>query len=137
MELSLILPGEVRKAWPLILPSLHAVMSKGPVSWIPEDVYHELRTGSAACHVATDAGQYAGCMVTQRVVDDYSGEPALHVWIAHNAGTAEVLDAGLPLLRDMARKGGFARITFGSSRPGWAKRYKMIQATYEIPMESP
>ena len=35
--------------------------------------YHELRSGSAACHIATDANGYAGCMVTQRVTDPYSG----------------------------------------------------------------
>lgn len=111
-------------------------MAKGPVEWIPEDVYHELRSGSAACHIATDANGYAGCMVTQRVTDPYSGVQSLHVWIAHNVGDADVLDAGLGLLRETARKGGFARITFGSPRPGWAKRFPLLSATYEIPMEN-
>ena len=135
MELSLVPPAGVRQSWPLILSSLHAVMAKGPVEWIPEDVYHELRSGSAACHIATDANGYAGCMVTQRVTDPYSGVQSLHVWIAHNAGEADVIEGGMELLQKMAKQGGFQRITFGSSRPGWGKRFPMLSATYEIPIE--
>lgn len=135
MELVLVPPAGVRQTWPLILPSLQAVMAKGAVEWIPEDVYHALKTGDAVCHIATDAGGYAGCMVTQRVTDHYSGKQSLHVWIVHNAGPAELLDCGMPMLQEMARKGGFARITFGSPRKGWAKRFPMIEATYEIPIE--
>lgn len=135
MELSIVPPAGVRQAWPMILSSLKAVMDTGPVEWIPEDVYHALRAGEAACHIATDANGYAGCMVTQRVIDPYSGVQSLHVWIAHNAADADVIEGGMELLRTMAKKGGFQRITFGSARPGWAKRFQILSATYEIPIE--
>ena len=43
-----------------------------------------------------------------------------------------MIDAGVDLLRAAAARGGFTRITFGSSRKGWAKRFPLISATYEI-----
>jgi hypothetical protein len=65
---------------------------------------------------------------------EFSGQQSLHVWIAHNAGDADVLEAGISLLRQMANHAGAARITFGSPRKGWAKKFPMIHATYEVPL---
>jgi hypothetical protein len=137
MELTLVPPAGVRQAWPLILPSLQAVLAKTHDDWIPEDVYHALKSGEAACHLATDHSGFCGVLITTRTTAEFSGETALHVWIAHNTGNADVFAAGLPMLREMARKGGFTRITFGSPRPGWAKRFPLVSATYAIPMETP
>lgn len=39
---------------------------------------------------------------------------------------------GLDLIRQMARKAGATRITFGSPRMGWAKKFKLVSATYEV-----
>jgi hypothetical protein len=136
MELTLVPPAGVRQAWPLILPSLQAVLSKTQDDWIPEDVYHALKSGEAACHLATGPQGFCGILVTTRTHTEFSGTTALHVWIVHNTGESDVLEAGLPMLREMAKKGGFARITFGSPRPGWAKRFPLVSATYEIPMET-
>jgi hypothetical protein len=136
MELTLVPPAGVRAAWPLILQSLQAVQAKTADDWIPEDVYHALKSGEAACHLASGASGFCGILITTRAVAEFSGTPALHVWIVHNTGPADVLEAGLPLLRDMARKGGFTRITFGSPRPGWAKRFPLVSAIYAIPMEA-
>lgn len=110
-------------------------MAKAAEDWIKEDVYAALRMGSAICHIALDGTGFAGLMVTTRTVAEFSGEQALHVWIAHNEGEADVLDSGIALLREMAAKAGFRRITFGSPRPGWAKRFKLISATYEVPIQ--
>lgn len=136
MELTLVTPQGLRAAWPLILPSLQAVQAKAADDWIPEDVYHAIKAGDAACHVGTDATGYCGILITTRTIAEFSGTPALHVWIVHNTGGADVLEAGLPLLRQMARRAGAARITFGSPRPGWGKRFPLISATYEIPLEA-
>jgi hypothetical protein len=137
MELTLVPSAGVRQAWPLILPSLQAVQAKTADDWIPEDVYHALKSGEAACHLGTDANGFCGVLITTRTTAEFSGTPALHVWIVHNAGDADLLEAGMPLLRQMAQKAGFARITFGSPRPGWAKRFPLVSATYAIPMETP
>lgn len=71
-------------------------------------------------------------MITTITRAEFSGRPSLHVWIVHNEGDASVMDEGHELLRKMAHNAGVSRITFGSPRVGWAKRYKLVSATYEI-----
>lgn len=133
MRLELVHPNDLRTHWPRILSSLCAVKCRASDDWIAEDVYHAIKAGSAALHVAlTDAG-YAGCLITTLTRAEFSGTPALHVWIAHSVG-GDVFEAGLPMLRDMARHAGATRITFGSPRPGWAKRFPLVSATYEVPI---
>ena len=129
MILSLVHPADLRKHWPRILGSLCVVRAKAKTDWIPEDVYHALKSGAAACHVGE-----AGILITTLTRAEFSGEPALHVWIAHSTQDADVLEAGIPMLREMAKAAGVQRITFGSPRPGWAKRFPLISATYEVPL---
>jgi hypothetical protein len=73
-------------------------------------------------------------LITTLTTAEFSGTRALHVWIVHNAGSADLLDEGMPMLRDMARHAGVSKITFGSPRPGWAKRFPLLSATYEVPL---
>lgn len=82
--------------------------------------------------MALGDGGFAGLMVTAMARAEFSGKAALHVWIAHNEGDADVIEAGLEMLRNTALKAGIPRITFGSPRLGWSKRYKLVSATYEI-----
>ena len=110
------------------------MLAKAADDWIAEDVYHAIKSGDAACHLASNDGGYAGLLVTTLTRAEFSGTPALHVWIVHNAGDAAVFDAGLALLRRMARQAGAARITFGSTRLGWAKRFPLVTATFEVPL---
>ncbi len=133
MNLVLIQPKGLRDVWPRILGSLCAVRTKAQDDWIPEDVYYAIKSGDAACHMAVDDQGYAGCLITTLTRAEFSNAPALHVWIAHSVG-GDVFEAGLPMLRDMAQKANLPRITFGSARPGWAKRFPMINATYEVPL---
>lgn len=70
-------------------------------------------------------------VLTERVAE-FSGEKSLNVWIAHNRGDADVMEQGMEVLRRMAQSGGAKKITFGSPRVGWAKRHKLVSATYEI-----
>lgn len=82
--------------------------------------------------MALDDTGYAGLMIVTKTASEFSGRSALHVWIAHNAGDADVFQAGLSLLREIASREGITRITFGSPRLGWAKRFPLISATYEV-----
>lgn len=43
-------------------------------------------------------------------------------------------DAALDFLRNQAKHTGCTRITFGSTRLGWAKRFPLVSATYEVPL---
>lgn len=132
MNLVLIRPDELRQHWPRIMGSLCVVRAKAKDDWIAEDVYHAIKSGAAACHLAF-APDYAGLLITTLTRAEFSGTPALHVWIAHSVG-GDVFEAGLPMLREMAKHAGAARITFGSPRPGWAKRFPLVSATYEVPI---
>lgn len=136
MDFILVSPETLRAHWATLRPSLDAVQAKAPDDWIPEDVYHAIKSGDAACHVVLDDAGYAGCLITQRLQAEFSGDPVFHVWIVHNAGDADVFDAGLELVRTMAKNAGARRITLGSPRKGWGKRFPLVGATYEIPLES-
>lgn len=95
-------------------------------------MFHALKSGAAVCHIGVWEKGYAGLIVTTLRRAEFSGSPSLHVWIAHNEGDANVFDDSLSMLRQLAAKNGLAKITFGSPRLGWSKRYKLLSATYEI-----
>lgn len=132
MDFILVTPADLRAHWPRIAESLAVVQAKASPDWIAEDVYHAIKSGVAACHVALNDQGYAGVLITKLSRGEFSGIPSLHVWIAHNAGAPDVFEAGLPVLHQLAQRAGAARITFGSPRPGWAKRFPLIEATYEV-----
>jgi len=134
MEFVLVGPRELRAHWPRISDSLDKVLAKASEDWIKEDVYHAIKSGHVACYIALSDAGYAGLLVVTKAAAEFSGTPALHVWIAHNAGAEDVLEAGLDLLRGIATKEGIMRITFGSPRAGWARRFPLISATYEVPV---
>lgn len=132
MEFVQITPAALRTHWPLILPSLCAVRVKADDDWIAEDVYHAIKSGEACCHMALGEGGYMGVLITTITQAEFSGKRALHVWIAHNVGKPDVFEAGMGLLRQMAKRAGVTRITFGSPRKGWSKRFKLVSALYEV-----
>lgn len=104
--------------------------------WIAEDVYAEVRFGGAAMHVVTEGDQFLGFLALQVKEAEFSGKTILHVWLAYNAGSVDVISEGEQLIRDTAKRINASKITFGSPRKGWAKRYPLVTATYEIPMKT-
>lgn len=133
MRFDLITPDALRSVWPQVRAGLDKMP---PEEWIPEDVYHEVKSGRAALHVGRGAqGGFRGFVVLRRLVDEFSGRVSCHVWLAFNAGGGEEYGAALSLYREVARRMGADRITFGSPRTGWAKRFRQITTTYEIPMQ--
>lgn len=135
MNIVLVTPEALRGHWPMVRQSLDAVRSASEADWIAEDVYHAIKSGSAACHIGVGDTGYLGCLITTLTQTEFSRQPEFHVWIVHSVGDADVFAAGLGLVRAMAKAAGARRITFGSSRSGWAKRFPLVTATYEIPME--
>lgn len=132
MEFFLIKPSELRAVWPQVKSSLLAVQAKSQEDWIPEDVYHAIKSGEAALHLAKVSGELAGVLVTTVTFSEFAGRKFLHVWVAHNLGDSDVIDAGIGMLRDMAKGCGAEMITFGSKRAGWKSRYTTVSATYGI-----
>ena len=132
MEFELIPAVHLRSVWPLVRVSLDAVQAKSPEDWIAEDVYHAIKAGSAALHLAKDGGEVAGVLVTTVTFAEFSGRKFLHVWVAHNMGAADVVDSGIEMLKAMARAAGAEMVTFGSKRAGWKSRHKTVSATYGI-----
>lgn len=108
-----------------------------PADWIAEDVYHAIRSGESALYVFTQAGQFAGFVVLRRLVAEFSGTVSCHVWLAYSTSNADAYLAAESFIKESAKRMGASRITFSSPRAGWAKRYPLIEATYQIPMEAP
>lgn len=64
---------------------------------------------------------------------EFSRLPILHIWLAYNAEGQDVYAEGMELIQATAQRMGAHKITFGSPRKGWAKRFTAITTTYEIP----
>lgn len=131
MEFILIQPDGLRAIWPQILVGLEKMPAE---DWISEDVYHAIRSGESALYIGTNESGYAGFIVLRQQRTEFSREPVLHVWLAHNVGDADVFGAAQDFVKQIARSMGAKKITFGSPRIGWSKRYPLISATYEVPL---
>lgn len=116
---------DIRNEWPRIRASLEVVQAKSPEDWIPEDVYHALQSQQAAAYLSDD-----GLLIVQRLMTEFTRQPYMHVWIAHG----DMTDTALDFLRQQAKHVGCTRITFGSTRLGWSKRFPLVSATFEVPV---
>lgn len=134
MELIIVKPGELRAHWPVISGALDSVIEATSPDWIKEDVFHRIKVGTAAAHLVYGQGKYQCMFILTREVEEFSGSPSLHIWIAHNAGDAESYDYGLEMIKNAARSMGASRLTLESPRRGWAKRFRLVSATYEVPL---
>ena len=134
MDFILIPPDELRAVWSQVSEGLADMPAD---DWIPEDVYHLIKAGDSALYMALRDGTYDGFLVVRQLVAEFSRTPTLHVWLAYHVTTDDVREHVDGFLRQLAQNMGARRITFGSPRMGWAKRYPLQTATYEIPMEAP
>lgn len=133
MDIVLVAPDALRSVWNFVREGLAEMPAE---DWIAEDVYHAIRSGNAALHLAIDDTGPVGFLVLVRRTAEFSGVPILHVWLAYSKADKDAFTAGEKVIRETARRMGAHKITFGSPRMGWAKRYPLVSATYEIPMES-
>jgi hypothetical protein len=130
MEISLVHPAALRSIWDKVKEGL---VQMPPEDWIPEDVYWHIKAGQAALYVATEGDAFGGFLVLQRRETEFTGLSILHVWLAYNAGDRDVFQAGEATIRQVAAQMGAGRITFGSPRLGWSRRYPLLTATYVLP----
>lgn len=133
MGIELISPQNLRWVW----PAVKAGLEKMPESdWIPEDVYHLIKSGDSALYVGHDEGAIIGFMVLRQLAEEFSGKSRLHVWLAYNTSGQDIRDAAESLILQVAKNMQATRITFGSPRVGWAKQFPVIDSTYEIPVRA-
>jgi hypothetical protein len=101
---------QIRSVWDEVRWFLEKVLieCKNCDTWVPEDVYHEIKSGRAHLHVV---GQpLFGCLVLQVLKDPYIGDTYLHVWIAYSK-TLGAIQRLMPDLEYIARTVGAKRIT--------------------------
>ena len=92
--------ADIRHEWDWVRPLLEELKSSHEhINWIPEDVYHECRTGNAVLWVAPE-----GFVITTLHTDEYTNEKSLVVWIAcaKKIGRRNVLTY-LPFFEDVAK----------------------------------
>ena len=136
MELILVKPAELRAYWPEISTALDSVIEATGPDWIKEDVYHQIASGNAYGHLVYELGQYRCMFILTQPSEEFSGERCLHIWIAENAlsGTDESFEFGLSAIKRIAQQLRAPKLTLESPRKGWAKRFKLVSATYEVPL---
>lgn len=121
-------PADVRTCWEdTVLPGLWAVKAKTAAPWRPEDVYVSLVIGVAHLYVGEP-----GFVIVQPKVDPFTGEPELLVWVAYSVEQDSV-ERFQAAVDDIARQGGFTKLTMWSNRPGWQKveGWTQVSAVYE------
>lgn len=92
--------ADIRHEWHWIKPLLDNMLTLNSyLTWIPEDVYHECRSGNAVLWVAE-----TGFVITTLHTDEYSNEKSLVVWIAaaKELGGKNVVSY-LPFFEDVAK----------------------------------
>lgn len=132
MDIVLVPPDNLRSVWAKIRDGLDAMPAE---DWIPEDVYHSVKSGDSALYMGVDDDGYAGFMVLRKMVAEFSRQPYMHVWLAYSVGGKDIYTAAEGLIREVAKKAGATKITFGSPRLGWSKRYKVQSVNYAIPLQ--
>lgn len=134
MELVLVKPAELRAHWPVISAALDSVIEATSPDWIKEDVYARLKAGQAVVHLIYHLGKYQALFILTPEREEFSGKESLHIWIAHNGENPAAYDFGLDQIKQIAKNGGAHRLTLESPRLGWAKRFRLVSVTYEVPL---
>jgi hypothetical protein len=114
-------PDDLQDVWPLIQPGLLKVLKHSTDNWIPEDVYHAIKSGQSVLHLVYVEGDYCGFTVST-LVTTFDGK-ALHFWIVYNASKVDIIKTFMPEVERLARAAGARRVTFWSPRR-WERRLK-------------
>jgi hypothetical protein len=132
MDIIPIHPDGLHAVWARVKEGLLKILERSPDDWLPEDVYHALKGGQAQLFICTGVQGLEGFFVLRVVRREFSKVQDMHVWCAHSVGDGDVFDRGLNFVCEAARKAGCQRVTFGSQREGWKKRFAVDEITYRI-----
>lgn len=136
MDLILVRPAELRAHWPVISAALDSVIEATSPDWIKEDVFFQIKSQAAIAHLIYERGEYRSLFILTQPREEFSGTPNFHIWIAENEcnGTQGSYDFGMDSIKQIVRQNGASRLTIESPRKGWAKRARLVSATYEVPL---
>lgn len=113
---------ELYEIWPRIRDGINAIEKrcKG-IFYRPEDVYHEIKSRRATLLIATILNRYEGFAIINET--QYPDGKGMHIWTMHHAGEDNGFVENLfAVLDQIATLSGVIRVSFSSSRKGWAKR---------------
>jgi hypothetical protein len=123
---------EARQRWEWLRAGLkHCLAKVGGDRWLPEDVYAELKGGTAFCYVVDHDGSTPAFLIVQRNVD--LDGVALFVWVmwAEPHVLTQHMNAVMGELGKLARSIGARRIRHESPRKGWGKFFVAMRTIYE------
>ncbi len=112
---------DLRVEWPWIRKGLERILESSRQSWIPEDVYMALKTGSAEAFRAVDLNETVGFVILQK--HEAIDCTELFIWAAYTLGDGRDFYEDV---ESIARDVGAKRVVFWSNRKGWdrlAQRY--------------
>ena len=113
-------PRNIREVWDEIKPGLEELRQAWPelFNWRVEDVYAAVIAEQAVLYSVEDG--FAICTLE---TDQYSGESALHIWIAYSYEPQRggILTKYLPSFIEVARHLGCTTVTTASNHPALAK----------------
>jgi len=115
--------------WPLIKEGLEKIIEKIKPDWIPEDVYHALRSNVSTVHLGYNGDEYEGFIVLTPT-PDYDGV-VLFIWCVYSPSRTNVLETYYEEVVQMARKIGAKKLRFASPRKGWSRMFEPVTTIYE------
>jgi hypothetical protein len=130
-QLIYVSPHELQAYWGYVCPKLAIVARRSHARWIPEDVYHAVKNGTATLHIGEIDGDYVGLIVLSPSMD-FDGA-ALTVWAVFNDSKIDVIEHFESEIVKFARQMKAKRITFTSPR-GWGRRLAKYgyRATHQV-----
>jgi hypothetical protein len=115
-KLHYVPPVNLRMHWPMVRAALDDMLDRHPDNWIPEDVYHAIKSGRAHLHMSGLGGYVSGFVVLEPI-EDFDGMK-LHMWIGWSK-EGDAMQAHMPELIEYAKNINAKRIVFSSYRKGW------------------
>jgi len=117
-------PAYIRSCWPWIREGLEEVKKLRGGTWRLEDAYAECVNGNAHLWICDD-----GFVIFKPIVDDYSGEKILLVWLAWGKKKGDLIDEYQDQIVEIARDQQFDVLRFYRhakgpvEHNGWKKTY--------------
>lgn len=121
LRLEYIHPHHLQKYWPKVREGLGRVHQHSADTWIPEDVYVELKANRSTLHMGYVDSYYKGFFILTPT-QGYDG-PVLHVWALYSEGKDfDLFHEGMKEVLKLAAHMQAKRITFTSPRKGWERQ---------------
>lgn len=121
-------PAYIRSAWPFVREGLDEVKALRGGTWRNEDVYAAVVNRDAHLWTCDD-----GFVIFKPIVDDYSGEKILLVWLAWGKSKSDLIAEYQDQIVEIAKDQQFDKLQFyrnakaPSEHNGWTKTYTIYE----------